>query len=355
MAIIKQRPERETTPKVFISSTAEDLGDYRAAARDAALRAGCTPDMQEYFSARDNPPLKECMERVENADVLVVIAAHRYGWEPPGQAGDDDKSITWLECEQAVAKGAEALAFILDDGVKDWPDQYKEDYALRKAMEAGNDDVQLYQDTQRRIRRLKDFKAWLNGRAIRETFKSPEDLRGKIESALRNWRERHPEFAKTPIPAKERQADPLKYLRDLRTATGHIDIRGLAVGTGKAHRFLIDELYIELGAVGGGESESSSKAMVEGGGQRSLHEALGGKRVMVIGDPGAGKTTFLNWVSWVLAGDRLGETRGAAKKHLGLDRSLFPAPVRIAEWLEYTGEIRDQKVTPRPNKATPAE
>ncbi|MCP4043104.1 MAG: DUF4062 domain-containing protein, partial [Gammaproteobacteria bacterium] len=294
-----------SVPRVFLSSTAEDLGDYRAAARDAVLRAGYMPDMQEYWVARDNPPLAECLERVANTDVLVIIAAHRYGWVPADQAGKEFKSITWLECEQAAAKGLEILAFVLDDSVKNWPDEAREDYALRKAMEAGNDDVKLYQDTQRRIRRLKDFKDWLKGRVTRETFVSPQDVRGKIESSLRDWRERHPEFTKTPIPEKARQTDPTKYLRDLRTATGYIDIRGLAVGSGKAHRFPIDELYIELSVVGGGESESSSKAMAERGGQRPLHEALGGKRVVVIGDPGAGKTTFLNWVAWVLAGDRL--------------------------------------------------
>jgi hypothetical protein len=39
------------TAKVFISSTSEDLVDYRNAARDAALQAGFTPVMMEYFSA----------------------------------------------------------------------------------------------------------------------------------------------------------------------------------------------------------------------------------------------------------------------------------------------------------------
>ncbi len=88
-----------TIPRVFVSSTAEDLrgdespggttgaatGLFRAAARDAVLRAGCHPEMQEYWVAKDNPPLKECLERVEGADVLVVVVAHWYGWEPEDQ------------------------------------------------------------------------------------------------------------------------------------------------------------------------------------------------------------------------------------------------------------------------------
>lgn len=69
-------------PVVFISSTVEDLLPYRAKARDAAIRVGFYPVMQEYFVASDNPPLQECMQRVAQADALVAIVAHRYGWVP---------------------------------------------------------------------------------------------------------------------------------------------------------------------------------------------------------------------------------------------------------------------------------
>jgi hypothetical protein len=47
-------------PKVFISSTVEDLkGEFRDAARDAAIHAGFQPVMMEYFAATGNPPLEE--------------------------------------------------------------------------------------------------------------------------------------------------------------------------------------------------------------------------------------------------------------------------------------------------------
>jgi hypothetical protein len=84
-------------PTVFISSTNEDLRIYRQAARDAALRAGFFPVMQEYWSAEANEPLDVCLRRVEAADVVVVLSAHRYGWTPCDQpAGGSRKSITWL-------------------------------------------------------------------------------------------------------------------------------------------------------------------------------------------------------------------------------------------------------------------
>jgi Domain of unknown function (DUF4062) len=76
----------EPVPIVFVSSTSEDLKPYRAAARDAAIDAGCLPRMMEYFAASgDRPPLDACVAKVSEGDVLVVLVAHRFGWVPPAQ------------------------------------------------------------------------------------------------------------------------------------------------------------------------------------------------------------------------------------------------------------------------------
>ncbi len=132
----------------------------------------------------------------------------------------------------------------------------------------------------------------------------------------------------TPAPA-----DPTKYLQDLRTDCGEISIRGLAVGTGKAHSFPIDELYIELSTAGDGE-----------GGYRLLKQALTNKRLAVVGDPGSGKTTFLRWIAWVVTGDWLGETTASAMDRLGLSERYFPVWVRIADWLEHIDSAKAQQL-----------
>ena len=67
------------TPKVFISSTNEDLATYRKAAKEVVLRAQCQPIMQEYWAAGGNPPLHECLEKWTNAMfwlflLLIVMA-----------------------------------------------------------------------------------------------------------------------------------------------------------------------------------------------------------------------------------------------------------------------------------------
>ena len=70
------------TMRVFISSTIEDLEIYRAKAEEAVLRAGCTPTLLKYWGPSGRPPLSECLCRVAEGDLLVVIVAYRYGWRP---------------------------------------------------------------------------------------------------------------------------------------------------------------------------------------------------------------------------------------------------------------------------------
>jgi hypothetical protein len=75
-----------TMSTAFMSSTSEDLQEYRLKARDAALRLEFMPRMMEYFAASgQHPPLDACLAKISGsdrevpADVLVVIVAHRYG------------------------------------------------------------------------------------------------------------------------------------------------------------------------------------------------------------------------------------------------------------------------------------
>src|SRR5437870_3480013 len=96
---------RSLIPRVFISSTIADLESYRAAAREAVIAAGMFPVLSDNFPASGaEPPLKVCLDRVSETDVLIVLVAHRYGWRPKDQPKKNKprKSITWLECLQAA-------------------------------------------------------------------------------------------------------------------------------------------------------------------------------------------------------------------------------------------------------------
>lgn len=125
-------------------------------------------------------------------------------------------------------------------------------------------------------------------------------------------------------PPEPSPADPRRYLEDLWSDTAHIDIRGLVTGRPDAHRFPIEELYIELQATGAlresdaaGERREHTEAL-DGRPDTPLRQALDNPRLVIIGDPGCGKTTFLRWVAHCLAADRLGRDPGGAARHLGL-------------------------------------
>ena len=63
-------------PIVFISSTVEDLREYREAAAEAIRSTGFLAVLSEDWAAKDHPPLEECLERVDRAHLTIAIAAH---------------------------------------------------------------------------------------------------------------------------------------------------------------------------------------------------------------------------------------------------------------------------------------
>lgn len=246
--------------------------------------------MQEYFAASGGPPLRVCLDKVSPCDVLVVIVAHRYGWVPPDQPGGDTKSITWLECERAERDGKKVLAFLVDKDAK-WPAELKESHRTAAAIEKGEDTPELVAEVKRNFGKLGEFKQWVDRGRTRAAFTSPDDLRAKVVTALYEWRTRHPECGDGPPPG-----DPQAYLKWLREQTATIDIRGLGVGAGKAHSFPIEDLYIPLTTAGESRpTESAEREPVQ------LLTALVHRRLVIVGDPGSGKTTFLRRIAFELA------------------------------------------------------
>jgi formylglycine-generating enzyme required for sulfatase activity len=342
------------TPVAFISSTAEDLRAYRAAARDAAIGAELLPRMMEYFVASgDKPPLPACLDKVAEADVVVAIVAHRYGWVPPDQAPGERKSITWLECERAAADGKEVLAFLIDDQ-SPWPDEQREEYEIMKAVRERRATGELLATVQDNVARLREFKTWLGSGRIRVSFTSPEDLRGKVSDALHGWRARRPGLLAPAAASRRVAADPTKYLRTLRARTAFIDIRGLQVGTGKANRFPIDDLFLSLTTIlapraplkGSKESARADEAGLERSAPVPLHAALSEPRVIAVGDPGSGRTTFLRRVAHTLCEAFLGDDPEAARERIGLEGRPFPILVRLADLVTHVGAHRGERGAP---------
>jgi hypothetical protein len=116
--------------RVMISSTSEDLRSYRAAACQAIISVGWAPIMMEHFGALAAPTVKACQDQIANADLVLVIVAHRRGWVPLATEGGDGKSsITALELQHARSLEKPVLIFVADST---WPgDRWEDDAEAR--------------------------------------------------------------------------------------------------------------------------------------------------------------------------------------------------------------------------------
>lgn len=99
--------------EVIISSTVQDLEEYRDKVMDACHRADTTPRMMEHLPALPTDAIEASLDLVNRAGVYVGVFAHRYGYVPQGH----DVSITQMEYERAIERGIPRLIFLMHDDV----------------------------------------------------------------------------------------------------------------------------------------------------------------------------------------------------------------------------------------------
>jgi formylglycine-generating enzyme required for sulfatase activity len=142
---------------------------------------------------------------------------------------------------------------------------------------------------------------------IQALYGTEEEVRGKRAERFRA--RRYTVVGYTAPVAHDRA----KYLESLCEETGWINIRGLMVGTGQAQRVPIGELYIPLttatdpaGAMERDEAERAGRMGPSGEHPRAprrveLEDLLAWRRLVIVGDPGTGKTTFLYRIAFELS------------------------------------------------------
>ncbi|HEX7720857.1 MAG TPA: tetratricopeptide repeat protein [Pyrinomonadaceae bacterium] len=147
--------------KVMISSTSHDLPKHREQVREACLQQGMFPIMMEQLPASDAEAIPASLKLVDQADIYLLILAHRYGYVPlsdnPAQI-----SVTEHEYNHALERRIPSLTFAMH-----------EDHPLRA------EDVETGAGADK-LKALKT-RALVKGTNF---FRSPEDLRGHVVNSL---------------------------------------------------------------------------------------------------------------------------------------------------------------------------
>jgi Domain of unknown function (DUF4062) len=181
--------------KVFISSTYEDLIDYRTKTAEAVERLGQQGVRMEVFGARPQRATEVCRDEIVESDIFVGIYAHRYGYIPPG----GDLSITEMEYHYAVEHKKPVFCFVVD-----------EDHPWRPASIEG-------EPAQAKLKALKEK---ISSSLVRDTFTTPEDLAFKVAASVGRYL-----IAKAMIDSLKPGIDSLEALFAKSAPGGHqIDI-----------------------------------------------------------------------------------------------------------------------------------
>lgn len=285
--------------KIFLSSTARDLAEYR----EAVFQAICRMDgfhciRMEDFGARDSMADDFCRQKVEECDVVVFIIGLCYGSSP----ADSEDSYTLQEYRAAVDTKRSRLVFMSPD------DHFYSGY-YREADE-------LWQKQQA-------FRKQVAQERILDRFITPDELAKNVATALGNWaREQSAKSGKketgtaisyipTPSPGEKARK---RYLEKLRQRCNVLPLGAIGGEEGAGEEVSLDQVYVTLNtrtlvSLPEEESTSRERQFIP---QRdrplsALQAATQTHRLVLLGDPGSGKSTFVRQLAAWMASACLGE------------------------------------------------
>lgn len=148
---------------IFLSSTSQDLRDYRQAAYDVVEGLeGYHCVRMENFGARNATAHTFDTRKVDTCDLFIGIIGNFHGSTPAGS----EQSYTELEYEVAVALGKPRLMFLSSLGAPMLPTPLE---SLEKQQ------------------RQQQFRQRIASEHIIDFFNSPSDLTSKVVTSIFNW------------------------------------------------------------------------------------------------------------------------------------------------------------------------
>lgn len=323
--------------KIFVSSTYIDLIEYRRAVENAINRLREQHVMMEYFGSRPEEPKIAALNEVKECDIFLGVYAHRYGTVPKG----DTKSVTEQEFDLAKTRGIPIFAYRVNQD-HPWPPKMIE-------RGAGEEKLAAF------MKRVDEFQ--------RSEFTDPADLAFKVATDLGKWLKDSYAPAGPKARFVQKMADPAEIYRcytnyiiatfdkidatriakDLDRTLEHIPLAKVYVPLRGSVAIPEHDVYKRTARVVGrklGDIVSAEDIISHLEQERvatlTLHDALAKyPGLVILGDPGSGKTTFLKYVAVTFA-------QNEQAQRLGLAESRVPIFLSIAAYAESLREEKHQ-------------
>jgi internalin A len=292
--------EAPMTLRAFVSSTFQDLRRHRARVIEALERGGIVVDPMERWPADADEPCVFSQRRVAGCQLCVLLVARRRGHVP--DPATDPRSITQMEYDEARRLGIDVLVFLLDEADKDWPGEHDE-----RGTDPG-------------------FAAWLaalkKGHGVGIFAADPTSLDRPVFEAVSRWKERR----------REREHRET-WFREVLARFSLIHILKIPQPREISNPPL-RRLYVEQAVAASWIRPEDPPA--EWPARLPADEAFRRHpRLVLLGDPGGGKSTLVAWIAWQLAAAGLGQLRLEESWPASLGREgpgpLLPFPLILRE------------------------